>query len=723
MLTFKNLLRQIEELYVEETIIKELCNPINESESLSSSEQQQQQQQQQQQHEQPSLKLYKKWKSIAETTKNLSESISEFKSLFDNIYSAATAETNESELTEAAEATTVEERSDSKLERLNLEDFQQSPSIETIQTSSSSKLFSPVGSQSFGEKKNLVNEEEMQKTEQQQQQQTSSETSTIKIPTVKSTTVRSASQTPIGHAQIQQRSSTVVFSQEGDKMNNKKDEIKFTSESNLKSLQISTAKPTGTNDDNKNTNLNGTTSSTNNELMTKSITELSNQMAHDVETHHKVNSSGLLAEPDEFLKCLEKLINSTNAVEKHLENIQKPNKEFVDFERQDLKLNAIKQTLESLAAALKTSLTHKSTIIEKSSRDVGKKITKSLSTLTSKHQAVVNMYKEKNAIYLKNYDKWIQFHKDYKNIDSWLDQTLIKVNDLKNSDLESSQALEIIKDFTNLTSYRLLLERTNLTGHEILFRSNEKEANALTTKLTALNKKWKDPINMLNEIKENYALKSLKQQQQQQKEQQKSSLLSQQQQQQQQNSKDLVTLEPFELLSKKLNEHIIWLRKYEQLIEKQIDPVDELEIERISLELKECEKDLPYRESIYNSDCQKYLNKLTKQTEIDAADKLSREVAQKFCFIKLNTQTKLQSLDACLESYRKFNDDLNAMLNWINNLHLDLVRNQQQQSQLKSSTSDQQLRSNSSSKASSPSPSSSSNQFTESNVNISQLYF
>lgn len=281
---------------------------------------------------------------------------------------------------------------------------------------------------------------------------------------------------------VQQRSSTAIFLQESDRLKSK-DEFKFMSESNVNSIQLeknrryqqTTKNPSKNSNDqlqnasssperplspatikscmkqtttSKMTSTQSSTQTNHDNIkdqISRSITELSKQMVHDKETHDIVSKGGLLAEPQEFLKCIEKLIKSTDAVEKHLENVQKLNKEFFDFEKQDLKLNAIKQTLESLAAALKTCISHKRAILEKADKDTSKSIMKSLQSLTKQHQNVVSKYKEKNAIYLKNYDKWIQFHKDYKKIDLWLDQTLTKVNELNSSNLDDNQTLEIIK--------------------------------------------------------------------------------------------------------------------------------------------------------------------------------------------------------------------------------------------------------------------------------------
>ena len=110
-----------------------------------------------------------------------------------------------------------------------------------------------------------------------------------------------------------------------------------------------------------------------------------------------------------------------------------------------MKINAIKQTLESLALALKTLLLHKHAILDKSNKETHKKISRLISNLTKQHHTVVKRFKEKNDVYTKNNDKWNEFHKDYQMINSWLDSTLAKVNDLKIKTLENNKLLEIIK--------------------------------------------------------------------------------------------------------------------------------------------------------------------------------------------------------------------------------------------------------------------------------------
>ncbi len=176
--------------------------------------------------------------------------------------------------------------------------------------------------------------------------------------------------------------------------------------------------------------------------MNKSMTELTSEITSN---DKNMQNNSLISEPTEFLKCIEKLMVSTQTVGKHLDNIQKHNKEFVEFEKQDLKLNAIKQTLESLALALKTCMLHKKVIMEKSNKETARSISKRVTSLVQLHQSVVAKYKEKDSIYLKNYDKWVEFNKDFINMNEWLDSTLEKLNELNSSDLENKKLNDIIK--------------------------------------------------------------------------------------------------------------------------------------------------------------------------------------------------------------------------------------------------------------------------------------
>ena len=153
-----------------------------------------------------------------------------------------------------------------------------------------------------------------------------------------------------------------------------------------------------------------------------------------------------IGEPSEFVKCLERLILSTQTVDKHLENIQKPNKEFHEFEKQELKINAIKQTLESLAMALNTSLLHKSAILQRSDKEMSDRISGSVGDLTKRHQSCVAKFKEKSASYAKNLDKWVEFHANFAAINKWLDLTLVKFDAIMaDSDLDSERIKEVIK--------------------------------------------------------------------------------------------------------------------------------------------------------------------------------------------------------------------------------------------------------------------------------------
>ena len=98
--------------------------------------------------------------------------------------------------------------------------------------------------------------------------------------------------------------------------------------------------------------VNGSENKTQIDLMSSSIIELKNTVETEKSVQSDINNS---CNPNIFLNCLEKLHKSLQVVDKHLENIQKSNKEFYDFEKQHMKLNSIKDALESLSTALKLS--------------------------------------------------------------------------------------------------------------------------------------------------------------------------------------------------------------------------------------------------------------------------------------------------------------------------------------------------------------------------------
>jgi hypothetical protein len=227
--------------------------------------------------------------------------------------------------------------------------------------------------------------------------------------------------------------------------------------------------------------------------------------------------------------------------------------------------------------------------------------------------------------------------------------------------------------------------------------------------------------------------------------------------------------QPFQTLNKKLKEHNDWLNKCDdELLEKHVKLVDELENERLMFELKEVEKELPYREAIFKNDFNRFYSKLTGANEKESAENMNKVIAEKYaqvrksdCFffyelvgcvlmidcVKFQTNQKLKMkkelLEKSAQQLKWFQDELNSMNNWINNVHLDLIKQQA------TSTNGQQAKSNlllklsnmhsqqahrqeeeqrqkeksgsSSSNASSPSPSASSYNLLDSNVNCFEI--
>lgn len=180
-----------------------------------------------------------------------------------------------------------------------------------------------------------------------------------------------------------------------------------------------------------------------------------------------------------------------------------------------------------------------------------------------------------------------------------------------------------------MTSYRILLERTNLNGNEILVKSNEQDSRELDNKLNDLNDKWKILMSIINELKEKYGSKSDTSNK-------PNAQQHQQKNQNHQNNKKMeTTLNSFQLFSKKMNEHHEWQGKCEQLIEKKIDQIDEIETERALFELKEFQNDLPYRQTIFENDVKKFENKFETQKEIEMANTTSNDVLENYVRVNI----------------------------------------------------------------------------------------
>jgi hypothetical protein len=380
-------------------------------------------------------------------------------------------------------------------------------------------------------------------------------------------------------------------------------------------------------------------------IMSASITELTDTVQTEKQVQIEVNT---LNDPNAFLKCLDKLSNSLNIVEKHLDNIQKPQKEFYDFEKQDVKLNAMKDALESLGAALKTSNIQRKVITDKSNRDLNKRINKLLNKLTKEHQDIVQKYKQKNGVYLKNYDKWKEFNKDFDVMDLWLRQTIKKINDVKT---DSHKVDELIKDFNNLTNYRLLLERTNLNGHEILTKSNENDSSLLNEKLSSLNKTWKYLIACINELKENRTSKT--------KDERSISIIS---------NDNLTSL--FDTTNR-------WIYQVKTTIDSM--PTRENEIERTLLELDKFNAELPEIQSNFNKEFDKLFKKMSIY-EIDQNKVQYKQINDTLNNFKDSLATKKDSLKRNIEKINKFQEDLNVMSNWMNDLNIEIFKDKKQPS-------------------------------------------
>ncbi|RNA24521.1 isoform B isoform X1 [Brachionus plicatilis] len=325
----------------------------------------------------------------------------------------------------------------------------------------------------------------------------------------------------------------------------------------------------------------------------------------------------------EFIRCVEKLIISSETVEKHLENIQRLNREFVDFEKQELKLKAIKQTLESLTAALKTSLLHKRPIMLSSDKETAQKIDQIITKLVALHQTVVKRFKEKNEVFVKNSEKWNEFNTDFNTLQKWLQDSSTKIKDLTETQSSDNQLKDILKGVSSIAENRLLLERINHNGQFILARSNETDSKYLNDKLSIINQEWKCLVELLNELKKKFGSNVEKENGQ-------------------EEQKVCVQMDDYRI---KLNE-------YEENLNKQFVFKNELSIELVILELK----------AKY---CEIMGQKNSFQSKFDIESSNGANLMQKYDQIIEKYDTKREEIERFYKRFRQIKQNINELTTWM----------------------------------------------------------
>ncbi|CAF0734066.1 unnamed protein product [Brachionus calyciflorus] len=349
-----------------------------------------------------------------------------------------------------------------------------------------------------------------------------------------------------------------------------------------------------------------------------------------MKTTNEIKDDISLNEANEFIKCVEKLLLSSETVDRHLDNIQRLNKEFLDFEKQELKLKAIKQTLESLTVALKTSLQHKKTITISSNKETSDTIDAIITKLTTLHQNVVKKFKEKNESFVKNSEKWTEFNTDFNSLQKWVQNASTRFKDINEETLENSQLKEIIKGVSNITENRLLLERININGHYILTRSSETEAKYLSEKLSIINQEWKCLIELLSQLKKKFVSSEDK-------------------------TKDALGDNQ---IGESIETNSKWLDDCENLINRELTFNNEFNIEQILIELKAKNAEIINRKKIFQIEINQNNLKNNQNSE---------KVLQKYDKIIEKYETKRTEIEKFYKKFRHLKQYVNELTTWITN--------------------------------------------------------
>ena len=152
----------------------------------------------------------------------------------------------------------------------------------------------------------------------------------------------------------------------------------------------------------------------------------------------------------EFVRCLQKMIKSARIADKHLDNVQKSNREYHVFDKQEAKLSSIRQTIETLDRALQKSLLQKQRILESCERQdlatcgTATVIGNLIDYLIKLQKRIEAKYKIKEKTYADNKQRLSQFTSDVDALGAWLDSTqsqLIKFNESNSSTKQSLNEL------------------------------------------------------------------------------------------------------------------------------------------------------------------------------------------------------------------------------------------------------------------------------------------
>ena len=89
-------------------------------------------------------------------------------------------------------------------------------------------------------------------------------------------------------------------------------------------------------------------------------------------------------------------------------------------------------------------------------------------------------------------------------------------------------------------------------------------------------------------------------------------------------------LTQFDQFNKKLDEYDNWLSRCDQLLDIPVNKTNEFEIQRLIADLNECENDLSYQKSMFESDFNRYRPKLKNSTECDSVDQYYTSIMNQY---------------------------------------------------------------------------------------------
>ncbi|XP_078699235.1 dystrophin-like isoform X12 [Branchiostoma floridae x Branchiostoma belcheri] len=272
----------------------------------------------------------------------------------------------------------------------------------------------------------------------------------------------------------------------------------------------------------------------------------------------------------DFLAEINKILFHIADIELQLASPELNAGDYEDFSKQEDKLKAIKEQLDTLEPQVRSAHERKGAAISQVAPSERKNIENAMSNLKVEWDKVNKAYVDRYSRFKKSLAHWQQFHCDMRDLTSWLNEAERTVQDTKapggDLDLEKARAQQK-KLQDGIENHRKQVEGLNANGQEIIEQCTSIDATLLREKLDGLNRRWRVLCAEVNDRKERFEEASMQ----------------------------------TEEFQEEIDELLFWLEDTEGILNKQVCPADEDQLEEALEKVKDKENDLGSRQDNVNT--------------------------------------------------------------------------------------------------------------------------